>query len=474
MYFQRSKITWQLYGDLSDEQGYPYAIVPEEGNDLIINYDHESTYRREVFGSSLQYERRGSRILLNSITAYQDLRGFQDIDQDFTPVDLLTVTQDQNQHLVTQEVRISNSDPSIRVNWLAGIYGFYQVNYQEVGVRYGEDGISAFRLPYNTYSYIKHNDMTNHGAAIFGQSTMNDLAIENLDLTLGIRVDYEKDALDYNYDRYINNEMSDAEDFMSSYNFFEVLPKISLKYKWSENQMNYISLTRGYKSGGFNTTFEREEDRAFNPEFSWNYEAGWKATISNNKLNLGFAVYYIDWKNLQVYQPIPSGRGSMLKNAASAYSRGAELEVSGIPLKNWKISGSMGYSDARFIQFSPDPEEAINYDGNKVPYVPDFTGFASTSYRIPLSGKLFHEVVVSLKWRHTGRIYWNDANEYTQDPYGLMAANIMLGFSDFNLRIWTENILNTSYRAFQFTAIGNVYAQPGRPRTTGITLSYTL
>ena len=469
---RRSEITWQFYGDLSDEGGYPYALVPEDDKKLVIDYDHESTYRREVFGTSLQYERRGDRILLNSITAFQDLRGFQDIDQDFTPADLLTVTHDQDQQLITQEIRISNSEESGRINWIAGIYGFYQADCQEVGVNYGEDGIALFRLPYNTYSYVKQNDMSNYGAALFGQGTIKDMAIKKLDLTLGLRVDYERNSLDYNYDRYIDSEMSHAEDFISGNKFFEILPKLSLKYKWSDGQMNYLSLTRGYKSGGFNTTFEREEDRAFDPEYSWNYEAGWKASLSNNKLYLGLAVFYIDWKNLQVYQPIPSGRGSMLKNAAGAFSRGAELEVSGLPLKNWKISGSLGYADARFTVFSPDPDEAINYNGNRVPYVPDLTGFVTTSYRIPMSGKIFHEMAMSVNWRQTGRIYWNDANEYVQDPYGLMGANIMLGISDFSLRIWSQNILNTSSRAFQFTAIGNVYAQPGRPRTTGITLSY--
>ncbi len=471
---QKSKFTWQLYSDLSDEGGYPYAVVPEVDQDLVINYDHESSYRREIVGTSLQYERKGSRILLNSITAFQDFKGFQDIDQDFTPADLLTVTQDQDQQLITQEVRISNGDQTARVNWLAGTYGFYQSNYQEVGVRYGEDGIAVFGLPYNTFSYIKQNDMTNYGVALFGQSTVRDLAIEKLHLTLGARVDYEKDALDYNYDRYINNEASHAEDFVSAFDFFEILPKIAMKYQWSGNQMNYLSVTRGYKSGGFNTTFEREEDRSFEPEFSWNYEAGWKASLAGNKVHLGLALFYIDWKNLQVYQPVPTGRGSMLKNAASAYSKGAELEVSALPVKNWKVSGSMGFADATFRQYSPDPDESLNYNGNKVPYVPDFTGFITSSYRIPLRGDLFHEVAISMNWKQIGRIYWNDANEFDQDPYGLMAANIMLGFSGFNLRIWSENILNTSYRAFQFKAIGRVYAQPGRPRTTGITLSYQL
>lgn len=164
----------------------------------------------------------------------------------------------------------------------------------------------------------------------------------------------------------------------------------------------------------------------------------------------------------------------MLKNAASAFSRGTEIEISAVPLKNWVLTGSFGYADAKFRDFAPDPDEAVNYGGNKVPYVPDYTGFVCSSYRIPFHGNIFHEMVLSLNWQQTGRIFWNDANEYVQEPYGLMAANLGLKFKKFDLRVWAENILDTPYRSFQFTAIGNVYAQPGKPRTAGITLSCKL
>lgn len=40
--------------------------------------------------------------------------------------------------------------------------------------------------------------------------------------------------------------------------------------------MIYGTITRGFKTGGFNTSFERDEDRSFDPEYSWNYELGTK------------------------------------------------------------------------------------------------------------------------------------------------------------------------------------------------------
>jgi len=469
-----SKLILNIYTDLSSEGGYPYAVVPTENEKLVIDYDHASSYRRGMTGSSLLYERNGRHVRVTSITSFQDLKGLQEIDQDFTPDDLFTVTQDQNQQLLTQEVRIGNTEADSRINWITGIYGFYQLDFQQVGVVYGDEGLSRYRLPYNTYTYEKQNDMVNYGAALFGQGSFNDILFNGFDLTMGLRIDYEKDALDYNYVRYTNGETVPTENFVSGFSFFELLPKVSLNYRWSGNQMSYLSATRGYKSGGFNTTFEREEDRSFNPEYSWNYEFGWKSVFLDKKAHVRLALFYIDWKDLQVYQPIPSGRGSMLKNAASAYSQGAELEVNLLPLKNLRMSGNLGYADVRFSDYAPNPDEEVNYAGNSVPYVPDFTGYLSLSYRVPLNGELFRDLVFSSSWRETGKIYWNDANEYSQHAYGLLGGNVSMGIYDFTLRIWAENILGTDYRAFQFTALGNVYAQPGTPRRIGLTLSYSL
>jgi len=79
--------------------------------------------------------------------------------------------------------------------------------------------------------------------------------------------------------------------------------------------MTYAGFAKGYKSGGFNSTFERPEDISYDPEYSYNYEAGIKLSSRDNKLKVNANLFYIDWLNQQVYQPVPSGQGAMLKNA---------------------------------------------------------------------------------------------------------------------------------------------------------------
>lgn len=74
--------------------------------------------------------------------------------------------------------------------------------------------------------------------------------------------------------------------------------------------MLYATVTKGYKTGGFNTSFDREEDRTFRPETSWNYELGAKHPLLDNRLNAEICFFWIDWKNQQIYQMLATQNGS--------------------------------------------------------------------------------------------------------------------------------------------------------------------
>jgi outer membrane receptor protein involved in Fe transport len=96
----------------------------------------------------------------------------------------------------------------------------------------------------------------------------------------------------------------------------------AVSYTFSGSQLLYTSVSKGYKSGGFNTSFERDEDRSFEPEYSWNYEAGTKLSFWQNRIKTELSLFYIDWRNQQIYQPLPSGKGSMLKKCRTIRKQG--------------------------------------------------------------------------------------------------------------------------------------------------------
>ncbi len=468
-----TRIQWIASTDISREGGYPYGLLDLKDSlgQPQIGYDYKSSYNRKIAGTSLKVDHKMKNMHLTGVAGYQYLGDIQSIDQDFSPRSLVSVIQDQNQSLFTTEVALRSHDNK-KFEWVAGVHGFRQLTDRRVDVTYGDDGVIVYKLP---APQIKRKDYAfgNTGVAVFGQFTLKDLLIRGLDMTMGIRADLENDRLVYRYNLLMNDTDTRLDTFNHAVPFHEILPKFSLNYRIGSAWMTYASVTKGYKSGGFNSTFEREEDQTFGSEFSWNYEAGLKVKTRNNRLMANASVYYIDWKNQQIYQPVPSGQGSMLVNAGKTASKGFEVEGSVIPVKNFVANFAWGYTFAQFTDYVANPAKGIDYTGNMVPYAPRYTWFTGATYRLPFRFKLLDEVRLSASMQGIGKIYWNDANSLEQKAYQLLSARMEFFYRSFSLAVWGSNLLNSSYNVFLFQALGNTYAQPGQPRLVGMTLSTT-
>lgn len=466
----RNKLIWKpgkritiknvINAEHRKEGGYPYAVL----NDTTrvaedINYNQYSYYNRKILSDALVISYSGDNFEIVSTGAYQYLDDYQGVDQDFTADSLYYVTQDQKQHLFSQEI-IARSTPASNYNWLFGAYGFTQVFDKSVGVDVYSAGMKLF----------KDYDHVIAGYALFHQSTIDDLFTEGLSITAGIRLDYEKDILDYNYDREMGGSLSNIADTVyPALSYFEVLPKIAVNYTSGRNSF-YATVARGYKTGGFNSTFERPEDLTFNPEYSWNYELGAKTSLFSNQLFADIAFFYIDWKNQQIYQTVPSGRGAMLKNAGRSASKGFELSLTAIPVCGYEMALTYGYTHARFLSHIVDEE--TDHSGNMIPYVPRNTVTFSLGKTYYIDGStLLDRVRLNFQYRGIGKIYWNEENSHAQDYYNILDFKVGLMSKNLGLDFWFKNILNTGYESFYFQSLGREYVQLGKPMHFGVRLS---
>ena len=444
----------------SRQGGYPYALY----NDSTmlaekISYNQYSSYNRALFSDALLIKYSSSGFDLTATTSYQYLDDLQDIDQDFTPASLFFISQKQKQNMVSQEV-VMRSNGIKKYNWLFGAYGFYQAFDNAVNV----DSYAA------KLSYLKTYDHKIAGYAFFHQSSLNDFIARGLTLTGGIRVDSEKDALDYTYDRNLNGVQALLADTLyPALESLEIIPRMAVNYKILKSNL-YVVVARGYKTGGFNSTFERPEDLTFDPEYSWNYEIGVKTPLLKNFIYSDIAFFYIDWKNQQIYQTVPSGRGSMLKNAGHSVSKGGELSLKTMPVKGFEFNLAYGYTNATFISY--ELNATTNYNGNFLPYVPRHTVSFQTSKSIKVQNSAFLDNIrVNLLYRGAGNIYWDEENSVSQPFYGLLDAKISFSRKTLQFDLWAKNLLNTYYEAFYFEALGNKYVQTGKPAQMGINLS---
>ncbi|HZH71903.1 MAG TPA: TonB-dependent receptor [Mariniphaga sp.] len=449
--------------------GYPYAIFDDELMQAAsVCYNKESIYHRKLLsaGVNLGYSFPGAT--LRSSTSFQRLNDEQEIDQDFTPSSLFFVIQNQKMNMFAQELVIE-SDKDKSYNWLFGTFGFRQQLDKSVKMEYGEDGLAQTKLPYNEYFYIKFYDNSNSGIALFHQSTFNFGAFS---VSAGIRADYEKASLNYIHDVSADQEYQNYEVVSSSLDFFEILPRIAFRYNISKYLVPYATVAKGYNSGGFNATFEREEDRSFNPERSWNYEAGIKAKWLQHRVYGNLAFFYIDWSNQQIYQTVPSGTGSMLTNAGKSESKGVELELKVLPVNNLETWFSLGYNKAQFIEYEKD--ENMSYNGNYLPYVPLYAFNVGGNYRWDVRDSWLNRIIFDMSYNGVGKHYWHESNEAFQPFYGLMNARISFEKQNISLSLWAKNLFNTAYNSFYFQALGNSYVQIGKPATMGIKINVTI
>ncbi len=446
--------------EVSKQGGYPYAIY----NDSLkraeeIDYNQYSFYDRNLFSDAMLLNYSGDDVDLSFTTSYQYLNDLQGIDQDFTPDSLYYIIQEQNQHMLSQEI-VVRSKQNKKYRWLFGGYGFYQAFDNAVDV-----DVYAAKM-----SYLKTYDHKINGLALFHQSTLSDFLINNLTATAGLRLDTEKDFLHYTYNRTMNGGNTLLADTVyPALKSLEIIPRFALNYKISKSSI-YVVIARGYKTGGFNSTFERPEDLTFDPEYSWNYEIGIKTPLFKDLFYADVALYFIDWKNQQIYQTVPSGRGSMLKNAGHSVSKGGEFSLKSLLKRGYEFDIAYGFTHASFISYVVN--STTDYNGNYLPYVPRHTLAIQASKTFVLNNSdIIDNIKINALYRGNGEIFWDEENLNKQKYYGLIDGKVSFIKGSVQFDIWSRNVLNTEYSAFYFEALGNKYVQTGKPAHAGINLS---
>lgn len=461
-------LMWMIDGNLLSNNGYPYSNLSDSL--AQISYNRKSSYNRDMLTTGLKGELQLPLFTINSVTSYQYLDDAQEIDQDFSPADLFFVNQDRAHHLFSQEFNISG-ELSEEMEYISGIFGFYQNRDKQVDVLYAPDAVERYGLP-GEMTKNKLYGRTTMGLALFGQLKKSNFLLEKIDFSVGLRYDTELDRLAYTYHSTLAGNRSLKDNFTHQLKFSEWLPKASLQYNWSDQFKQFVSVTKGYKSGGFNSTFESREDETFKPEYSWNYETGlkWKS----RKLALSATLFYIDWKDQQVYQidtiSANGTTGPLLKNAAESVSKGFEMELTARPFRNFSLFAHAGYTHATFENYVKDPGENEDLSGNFIPYVPRYSFSTGINYRYVINREPFKDVRFHVNFNGTGKHYWNDTNTEKERFYGILNGSVTTTIWDYEISLWGKNLLNTDYHLFFFEAFNNRYAQKNLPMRLGITI----
>ena len=142
--------------------------------------------------------------------------------------------------------------------------------------------------------------------------------------------------------------------------------------------MTYASISRGFKSGGFNQRREQVgRNGEFEPETATNYELGWKTSTEDRRLQFNGTFYLVNYDDFQ--SQTFDGATFTVTNAGSMRSYGSEVDIVYVPAADVIVGTAIGYNKAEYQDFDNAQctiEQAITayYEG---PNGPTFIGSQS-------------------------------------------------------------------------------------------------
>lgn len=129
----------------------------------------------------------------------------------------------------------------------------------------------------------------------------------------------------------------------------DLSPRVVLDYSFDPDTMGYVSVTKGYKAGGYNSV---QVGSVFAPEKVWNYEAGIKTVFPEANLLLNGSAYFYQYDNRQSLTLDPNTDGSgvprYLVNSTDQKAHGVEIEMQWQPVEALRLTFTGAYIDATY------------------------------------------------------------------------------------------------------------------------------
>lgn len=560
------KADLNLSYEYSDQNGYPYFYMGQVANESskpdelgqyigTISHNEASSYYRNLFNVGLNLEHQAENFTFSAVTGYQFLKDRMFLDQDFSPMDIFNIEQRQKMSTLSEEI-ILKSKNGRRWQWTTGVFGFYQwmntdgpVNFHRSGIdRLIQDNIQnvfdglAARPGAPQMTLTINNDNINIGGkfetptysgAVFHQSTFNDLLIDGLSATVGLRLDYERVQMKYhsaaspaNFDFSLKMQqmpmplvskglLGNARfEGKESTDYVQLLPKFALQYEWKNTGNIYATVSRGYRSGGYNIQMFNDlmqsglkngmmdaiaADAKFNsmgamidkmkdeipavsdatiykPEYTWNYEVGAHLNLFDSRLNMDAAVFLMDTHDQQISKFADSGLGRVTVNAGRSRSMGAEAQLNAALCEVFTLNAGYGYTYATFRDYVTNVKvngelTEVSYKGNYVPFVPKHTMNVGGEFLFKMKkGCWLDAIRFNANYAAAGRIYWTEQNTVGQAFYGTLNGHLSLQKGQGEINLWVRNALDKDYASFYFESMGNKFMQKGNPVQAGLEL----
>ncbi len=372
---------------------------------------------------------------ITSVTARRVYKDIKLTDYDFSPLTLFHAPTDNIFENFSQELRLNYVND--RLKWLLGVY--YDNDTRELR----SETISDFPA----MTRILRRDLDFKSYAVFANLTYP--VGEKFNIVGGLRYEYQEGEME---DHLYGAQNDNSWDSIS--------PKIALEYLFSPKIMPYVSVSKGFRSGGFNMYAMNPQYYSYDDEELWSYEAGIKSVFWDNRFIVNSAVYYMDIDNMQVNEAV-SPMETYVTNAAKATGYGFEVEATARIADGLKLMSGLGYSHVAFDEFK---DAAGDYNDNQNPFAPEYTFTIGIQYRHS-SGFYFRTDLIG-----NDKMYLDKTNTHARDAYHIINAKAGYETKRFDIYLYGKNIFDEKYD--MVGAGGGFYTMYSDPGKIGLQIKY--
>jgi outer membrane receptor protein involved in Fe transport len=391
---------------------------------------------------------------------------------------------------ISQELRFASAPETRPVSWVAGVFysnlrtrqgydnvyeGLEQLAHTLFGLsaeqRYGVPAYGIHGVPVG----FDHKDQAFQDVEIAGFGEINIQATDRLKLIAGVRVSrlsftyvehHYGPASGFNVPTAANGGGPNEGDTTEA----PVAPKVGAQYRFSDDDMVYVTAAKGFRAGGVNANlptaicgaglaqYGLEPDdvpATYQSDKVWSYEAGAKLRLLNGRLQLNGAAYRIDWTNAQITIDVGNNCGiPFIGNAGTARSQGIEVEAQAKVGRRLTADFALGYDDVRYT------EDAVAVRAGSAPLI---VAVKDQRLSIPpltlrVGGRYDFEVMGLKAYARADWYYTQGYDRAAQQTYGLPAyapdaviqdarrANIRLGIERGGVEasVFANNLFNSS------------------------------
>ncbi len=473
-------------GEYYDQKFTGIAKIPYTGTSLAYpgvtgplrsEYDHfgdtDGFLRNEGYSASLSVSQKVGEFNLLSISSYQNLHSTLLFDNDLTAAPAFTVAGDQPNRVYTQELQLA-SPTSGRLKWIIGVYYFNNKEFSSPSVLTMRPPVTAVPVIY----IRRDGTQSTESIAGFAEGTLR--LFEGTSLTSGFRYTYEKRNF-YAAQRAAVLIFPTTPGVFAAQTQSVSKPsfRATLDHQFGPDVLGYVSFNTGFKSGGYNLLAPTAAP--YLPESLTAYEAGFKTQLFDHHLRLNGAVFYYDYKNIQVSQVI--NNISTVSNAAKAETYGLDLDLQVLVTHELQLSGALAllhaeYTDYPGAQFATPKATggatiaSANAAGHRLPSSQKFSGNLALDYDRPLANGTVH---FNLTGAYQGDSYLEPDNYIRQPSYVSLNSSLRfvfpgdrISFTLFGKNLFDEHVITAASATASVVSV--VY--DNAPRTYGASVRY--